>query len=109
MSISLTKKAEEKVREIMTEQPEPYAGLRIQVVGGGCSGFQYRMGFDKTFNDQSDNIFEFSGLKVFIDKASLAYMDGAEVDYVDSLDGAGFKFNNPNVAGTCGCGSSFNV
>jgi iron-sulfur cluster assembly accessory protein len=109
MSISLTKKAEEKVREIMTEQPEPYAGLRIQVVGGGCSGFQYRMGFDKTFNDQSDNIFEFSGLKVFIDKASLAYMDGAEVDYVDGLHGAGFKFNNPNVAGTCGCGSSFNV
>src|SRR5215216_2672316 len=63
MAITLTKKAEEKVREILSDQPEPYAGLRIQVVGGGCSGFQYRMGFDKTFNDQSDQLFEFDGLK----------------------------------------------
>src|SRR5262245_49334466 len=67
MSISLTKKAEEKVKEILSEQPESYAGLRIQVVGGGCSGFQYRMGFDKAFNDQNDSIFEFDGLKVFVD------------------------------------------
>src|SRR6476646_5008315 len=109
MAIMLTKKAEDKVKEILSEQPEPYAGLRIQVVGGGCSGFQYRMGFDKAFNEQSDNIFEFEGLKVFIDKASLMYMDGSEVDYVEGLHGAGFKFNNPNVNGTCGCGSSFNV
>src|ERR1041385_7205109 len=109
MAISLTKKAEEKVKEILSEQPDNYAGLRIQVVGGGCSGFQYRMGFDKSFNDQSDNVFEFDGLKVFIDKTSLMYMDGAEVDYVEGLHGAGFKFNNPNVAGTCGCGSSFSV
>jgi iron-sulfur cluster assembly protein len=109
MSITLTKKAEEKVKEIMSEQPEGYAGLRIQVVGGGCSGFQYRMGFDKTFSDQSDSIFEFEGLKVFVDKASLMYMDGSEVDYVEGLHGAGFKFNNPNVSGTCGCGNSFNV
>src|SRR6185503_2303129 len=74
MSIMLTKKAEDKVKEILSEQPEPYAGLRIQVVGGGCSGFQYRMGFDKDFNDQNDAIFEFDGLRVFIDKASLLYM-----------------------------------
>src|SRR6476620_2171247 len=71
MAITLTKKAEEKVREILSDQPEPYAGLRIQVVGGGCSGFSYRMGFDKAFNDQSDQIFEFDGLKVFVDKKSL--------------------------------------
>ena len=109
MAIMLTKKAEDKVKEIMSEQPEPYVGLRIQVVGGGCSGFQYRMGFDKNFNDQSDQIFEFDGLKVFIDKQSLLYMDGAEVDYVDGLHGAGFKFNNPNTTGSCGCGSSFSV
>ena len=88
MAITLTKKAEEKVREILSDQPEPYAGLRIQVVGGGCSGFSYRMGFDK---------------------ASLLYMDGSEVDYVDGLHGAGFKFNNPNTTGSCGCGSSFSV
>jgi iron-sulfur cluster insertion protein len=67
------------------------------------------MGFDKNFNDQSDSIFEFEGLKVFVDKTSLMYMDGSEVDYVEGLHGAGFKFNNPNVAGTCGCGNSFNV
>ena len=100
MAIMLTKKAEDKVKEILSEQPEPYAGLRIQVVGGGCSGFQYRMGFDKNFNDQSDTIFEFDGLKVFIDKQSLLYMDGAEVDYVEGLHGAGFKFNNPNSTGS---------
>jgi iron-sulfur cluster assembly accessory protein len=109
MPLLLTKKAEEKVREIMSEQPEPYAGLRIQVVGGGCSGFQYRMGFDKNFNDQSDAVFEFDGLKVFVDKQSLLYMEGAEVDYVEGLHGAGFKFNNPNSTGSCGCGSSFSV
>ena len=109
MAIALTKKAEDKVREILSEQSEPYVGLRIQVVGGGCSGFQYRMGFDKNFNDQSDTIFEFDGLKVFVDKTSLMYMDGAEVDYVEGLHGAGFKFNNPNVTGSCGCGSSFSV
>jgi iron-sulfur cluster assembly protein len=109
MSITLTKKAEDKVREILAEQPEPYAGLRIQVVGGGCSGFSYRMGFDKTVSDQSDTVFEFEGLKVIVDKSSLLYMDGSEVDYIDGLHGAGFKFNNPNVTGSCGCGSSFSV
>ena len=109
MAILLTKKAEDKVKEILSEQPEPYVGLRIQVVGGGCSGFSYRMGFDKNFNDQSDQVFEFDGLKVFIDKQSLLYMDGAEVDYVDGLHGAGFKFSNPSSTGSCGCGSSFSV
>ena len=109
MSILLTKKAEDKVKEILSEQPESYAGLRIQVVGGGCSGFQYRMGFDKNFNDQTDQVFEFDGLKVFVDRQSLLYMDGAEVDYVEGLHGAGFKFNNPNSTGSCGCGSSFSV
>jgi iron-sulfur cluster assembly accessory protein len=109
MAITLTKKAEDKVKEILLDQPESFAGLRIQVVGGGCSGFQYRMGFDKNFNDQNDSVFEFEGLKVIIDKSSLLYMDGAEVDYVEGLHGAGFKFNNPNVTGSCGCGSSFSV
>jgi Iron-sulfur cluster assembly accessory protein len=109
MAITLTEKAKDKVKEILLDQPETFAGLRIQVVGGGCSGFQYRMGFDKNFNDQSDSVFEFDGLKIFIDKSSLLYMDGAEVDYIEGLHGAGFKFNNPNVSGSCGCGSSFSV
>src|SRR5437762_2313700 len=85
------------------------ATMRIQVVGGGCSGFSYRMGFDKNYNDQNDAIFEFDGLKVFVDKASLLYMEGAEVDYIEGLHGAGFKFSNPNSTGSCGCGSSFSV
>ena len=106
-SITLTRKAEDKVKEILAQQPETYAGLRIQVVGGGCSGYTYRMGFDKTYNEETDQLFEFDGLKVFIDRSSLLHMDGAEVDYVDGLHGAGFKFNNPNVTGTCGCGESF--
>ena len=109
MAITLTEKAKDKVKEILLDQPETFAGLRIQVVGGGCSGFQYRMGFDKNFNDQNDSVFEFDGLRIFIDKSSLLYMDGAEVDYVEGLHGAGFKFNNPNVSGSCGCGSSFSV
>src|SRR5262249_5652230 len=109
MAISLTKKAEDKVKEILLDQPETFAGLRIQVVGGGCSGFQYRMGFDKNYNDQNDSVFEFDGLKVFVDKSSLLYMDGAEVDYIEGLHGAGFKFNNPNVSAGCGCVSPFRV
>ena len=107
--ISLTANAISKVKEIMGQQNPTPAGLRVSVVGGGCSGFSYRMGFDKNFNDQSDTILEFDGLKVFIDKQSLLYMDGAEVDYVEGLHGAGFKFSNPNSTGSCGCGSSFSV
>jgi len=109
MAITLTKKAEDKVKEILSDQPETYAGLRIQVVGGGCSGFSYRMGFDKSYNESTDNLFEFGGLKVIVDRSSLLHMDGAEVDYVEGLHGAGFKFNNPNATGTCGCGSSFST
>lgn len=109
MSITLTKKAEDKVKEILADQPEAYAGLRIQVVGGGCSGFSYRMGFDKSYNEATDNLFEFDGLKVIVDRSSLLQIDGAEVDYVEGLHGAGFKFSNPNASGTCGCGSSFST
>ena len=109
MAITLTKKAEAKVKEILSQQPEKYSGLRIQVVGGGCSGFQCRMRFDKTHTEQADAVFEFDGLKVFVDKTSLLYMDGAEVDYVELLNDAGFKFTNPTATGSCGCGSSFSV
>lgn len=109
MSITLTKKAEDKVKEILADQPDSYAGLRIQIVGGGCSGFSYRMGFDKSYNEATDNLFEFDGLNVIVDRSSLLHIDGAEVDYVEGLHGAGFKFNNPNATGSCGCGSSFST
>ena len=106
--VQLTTKAVEKVREILdTQEPKP-AGLRISVVGGGCSGFSYSMAFENTPN-MLDKTYNYEGLKVFIDQASLLYLDGAEVDFVESLEGSGFKFNNPNVKSTCGCGSSFSA
>ena len=106
--IQLTETAVSKVKEILSAQEPKPAGLRISVVGGGCSGFNYSMAFE---NDPGllDKVYEFSGLKVYIDQASMLYLDGAQVDYVESLEGAGFKFNNPNVRTTCGCGSSFSA
>lgn len=106
--VQLTPRAVDKVREIMgTQDPQP-AGLRIAVVGGGCSGFSYSMAFENSPN-MLDKSYNYDGLKVFIDQASMLYLDGAEVDYVESMEGAGFKFNNPNVKTTCGCGSSFSA
>ena len=106
--IQMTDRATEKVREILdTQEPKP-AGLRISVVGGGCSGFSYSMAFENTPN-MLDKTYNYGGLKVFVDQASLLYLEGAEVDYVETLEGSGFKFNNPNVKSTCGCGSSFSA
>ena len=106
--VSLTETAVSKVKEILNAQEPKPAGLRISVVGGGCSGFSYSMAFENTPN-MLDKTYAFDGLKVFIDQASMLYLDGAEVDYVETLEGSGFKFNNPNVKNTCGCGSSFSV
>jgi len=104
--VQLTEKAVGKVKEIMSTQTPMPAGLRIAVVGGGCSGFSYSMAFENTPN-MLDKTYNYGDLKVFIDQASLLYLDGAEVDYVETLEGQGFKFNNPQVKSTCGCGSSF--
>ena len=106
--VQLTETAVTKVREILDGQDPKPAGLRIAVVGGGCSGFSYSMAFE-TAPNMLDKTYNFDGLKVFIDQASLLYLDGAQVDYVESMEGSGFKFNNPNVKNTCGCGSSFSV
>jgi iron-sulfur cluster assembly accessory protein len=106
--VQLTEKAVEKVREILTSQEPQPAGLRIAVVGGGCSGFSYSMAFENQPN-MLDKTYKYGDLKVFIDQASLLYLDGVNVDYVESLEGSGFKFENPNVKSTCGCGSSFSV
>ncbi len=106
--VQLTETAVTKVREILdTQEPKP-AGLRIAVVGGGCSGFSYSMAFENS-PGLLDKTYNFEGLKVFIDQASLLYLDGAQVDFVETLEGSGFKFNNPNVKSTCGCGSSFSA
>ncbi len=106
--IVLTANAISKVKEIMAKQDPVPAGLRVGVVGGGCSGFSYSMQFENG-SGLMDKVFEFDGLKVYVDATSVMYLNGCTVDYVETLEGAGFKFDNPNVKSTCGCGSSFNV
>jgi len=106
--VTLTPNAIVKVKEILdTQEPKP-AGLRIAVVGGGCSGFSYSMAFENQPN-MLDKTYNYEGLKVFVDQASMLCLEGAEVDYVETLEGSGFKFSNPNTKSTCGCGSSFNA
>jgi iron-sulfur cluster assembly protein len=107
--ITITDKGAEKVHEFLAGQTADVsaAGLRVGVKGGGCSGFQYQLAFDE--QRETDAVFESHGLKLFVDKQALPYVAGSEIDYVDSLQGAGFKVNNPNVVAACGCGSSFRV
>ena len=106
--VSMTANAIAKVKEIMAQQNPVPAGLRVGVVGGGCSGFQYSMQFENGAGAM-DKVFEFEGMKLFVDATSLMYLSGCVVDYVETLEGAGFKFENPNVKSTCGCGSSFHA
>jgi len=106
--VTLTPTAVSKVREIMTQQNPVPAGLRIGVVGGGCSGFSYSMSFENA-PGMMDKVLNFDGLKVYVDATSAMYLDGCTVDFVETLEASGFKFENPNVKSTCGCGSSFNV
>jgi iron-sulfur cluster assembly accessory protein len=106
--ITLTPSAVSKVKEIMAQQNPVPAGLRVGVVGGGCSGFSYSMSFENA-SGLMDKVFDMEGLKVFVDATSVMYLNGCRVDYVETLEGAGFKFDNPNVKSTCGCGSSFSV
>ena len=106
--VTLTPQAIAKVREIMATQDPLPAGLRLGVVGGGCSGFQYSMSFENQ-SGMMDKVLKFDDLKVFVDSTSLMYLNGCVVDYVETLEAAGFKFENPNVKSTCGCGSSFSA
>ena len=106
--VLLSDKAAEKINEIRGEEniEDTYA-LRLKVQGGGCSGFSYDLYFDQP--QDMDRSFDVKGVKLICDQMSLMYLMGTEVDYVEGLHGAGFKFNNPNVKSTCGCGSSFSV
>ena len=106
--VILTDNAIAKVKEIMAQQNPVPAGLRVGVVGGGCSGFSYSMSFENNAG-LMDKTYDFEGLKVYVDATSLTYLTGCTVDYLETLEGAGFKFENPNVKSTCGCGSSFSV
>ena len=103
--VTLTPVAIAKVKEILSERKEE-AGLRIAVIGGGCSGFQYQMTLDKE-PQADDKVIDMEGLRIFIDTRSLLYLSGTEVDYVDGSNGSGFKFDNPNAKSECGCGESF--
>jgi iron-sulfur cluster assembly protein len=107
--ITLTEKSAEKVREFLASQGAEVAtaGLRVGVRGGGCSGFQYALAFDQQRDD--DVVFEDKGIRLLVDTPSLPYVSGSTIDYVDELQGAGFKVDNPNVTAACGCGSSFRV
>ncbi len=107
--ISITDKGAEKVQEFLAGQEGDVsmAGLRVGVRGGGCSGFQYQLAFDQ--QRENDLVIEDHGLKLLVDNASLEFVRGSVIDYEESLQGAGFKVNNPNVVAACGCGSSFRV
>jgi iron-sulfur cluster insertion protein len=106
--VLITPVAATKVNEIRdAEGIEGNMALRLRVVGGGCAGFSYDLYFDEPA--EVDRQIEIQGVKVVVDEMSLMYLVGTEIDYVEGLQGAGFKFNNPNVKSTCGCGSSFSV
>lgn len=104
--IHLTARAAEMVKQAMEQENLENHGLRVGVMGGGCSGLQYLLDFTKDAGDE-DMINVEHGVTVFIDPYSAAHLDGTTIDYVDGLQGAGFKFENPNVSRACGCGSSF--
>jgi iron-sulfur cluster assembly accessory protein len=109
VSITLTERAAVKVRDLMAQEPAGEAEvLRVAIQGGGCGGFEYALGFDRGAAD-GDTEAAFHGVRVVVDPASAEYLRGATVDFVESLQESGFKIDNPNAAGSCGCGHSFQV
>lgn len=105
--ITLTPRAVTELKDLMESQGNPTAALRVWVAGGGCSGLSYGMALDEGQPDAEDELFEQEGVKIVIDPLSMKYMTGSSVDYVDDAMGGGFKIENPNATGSCGCGSSF--
>ena len=104
--LTLTETAVKKISDLRLEEGKPEWGLRIRVVGGGCSGMSYELGWDDT-PVEGDNVVETNGVKVIVDSHSAPYLQGSEIDYVDNnMLGAGFAIKNPNVKSSCGCGSS---
>ncbi len=105
--INITQSAIEEAKRLLTKQGKPELGLRVGVQGGGCSGLSYKLGFDQP--KQGDQIQELNGVKVLVDPKSDLYLEGTTLDFVDGLEGRGFKFLNPQAKKTCGCGESFSV
>jgi iron-sulfur cluster assembly accessory protein len=106
--ITVSDVAAEKIKILLGEQGNPEYGLRVAVMGGGCSGFQYNLDFEESANEMDQTI-ESNGVKVFIDRKSCLFLNGVTLDYHDGLMGSGFKVENPNARTTCGCGESFGV
>lgn len=106
--ISVTTRAADKVKEIASAEGLQGQGLRLRVIGGGCAGFTYDLYFEDQVGEM-DEQYESNGVKLYVDPLSHQYLEETEIDYVEGVHGSGFKFNNPNVKGTCGCGSSFSV
>ncbi len=106
--VTVTAQAAEKIQEFMKEESEHPEYLRVYVQGGGCSGLSYGMGFE-TKAEEDDSVIEENGVKLLIDSYSQDHLKGANVDYIESLMGSGFKINNPNVKKSCSCGSSFST
>ena len=109
MPITLTEKAAKEVQRVMSDKQLANMVLRIGVVGGGCSGFQYSLGFDEASDPQKDVIEDHHGVMVAVDKKSELFLDGTVLDFYDGLEKRGFTFNNPNAVKSCGCGSSFSA
>jgi len=110
MPITVTESAAREVRRLIAGKPtSEKLYLRMRVEGGGCSGFQHKLDLDTDANPARDEVFEFHGVPVVVDKRSLVYLDGATVDYQDDLNRRGFRIDNPNAKSTCGCGSSFSM
>ena len=107
--INVTPIAASKITELLTEENKPDAGLRVFVQGGGCSGFQYGLMIEENGQGMGDQVYESHGVKLYVDPISVRYLNGAEVDFVDTITGGGFTIKNPNATSTCGCGSSFSV
>ena len=105
--LRLSEAAARRINKVVADEKNPALMVRLEVAGGGCSGFQYKFGFDKAFDAAEDIVIERDGAKLVVDKTSLDLLKGSEIDYGESLMEAGFKVINPNATSSCGCGSSF--
>jgi iron-sulfur cluster assembly protein len=110
MAIALTDSAAKEIKRVIAEQNMPETViLRVGVAGGGCSGFEYRLGLEEGVDEQQDSVHEMHGIRVAVDTKSALHLDGTEIDFYEGIDKRGFTFNNPNAVKSCGCGSSFAV
>jgi iron-sulfur cluster assembly accessory protein len=107
--INVSEVAAGKISELLAEENRVGSGLRVFVQGGGCSGFQYGLMIEENGQGAGDQVYESNGIKLYIDPISVRYLNGAEVDFVDTVTGGGFTIKNPNATSTCGCGQSFTV